>query len=299
MNNFFQFIKCPLCNYNDYKIIIESKYKKKNSYEYLRKLFLSSGSQFMDQVVKCNRCSLIYTNPRIKENIINKGYSFSIDKKFISQDQIRIKSFENTIDTINKKINLSKKKILDVGSASGAFLKACLNKNINADGIEPNKWLVDFGKRNYLVNIKNIRLNKVNKKYDVVSFFDVIEHVPNLKKILLDINKVTKKNGYLIITVPDHDSYARKILAKKWPFYLNVHVHYFTKDTLIKLFGSKYSLIYHKSYWPTLQLSYVLNRATQIFKIFKIFQVLTNILGLGKMSIKYNMGQTLFIFKKK
>ena len=299
MNNFFEIIKCPLCNYNDCKIIIKSKYKKKISYEYLRKIFLSSGTKFMDQVVKCNKCSLIYTNPRIKEKIINRGYSSSIDKKFISQDQMRIKSFENTIDILNKKINLSKKKFLDVGSAGGAFLKACLNKNITADGIEPNKWLVNFGKKNYQVNIKNVKLNEVKKKYDVVSFFDVIEHVPNLKKLVLNINKVTKKNGYLIVTVPDHDSYARKILGGNWPFYLNVHVHYFTKDTLMKLFGAKYSLIYNKSYWPTLQLSYVLNRATKIFKVFKIFEILINIFGLGKMSIKYNMGQTLFIFKKK
>ena len=158
MNNFFQFIKCPLCNYDDYQIIIDSKYKKKISYEYLRKMFLSSGSKFMDQVVKCNKCSFIYTNPRIKENIINNGYSFSIDKKFISQDQMRIKSFENTLNIIDKTIDLSQKKILDVGSAGGAFLKACFNRNINADGIEPNKWLVDFGKKNYQVNIKNIQL---------------------------------------------------------------------------------------------------------------------------------------------
>ena len=299
MNNFFEFIKCPLCNYNDYHIIIESKYNKKISYEYLKKMFLSSGSKFMDQVVKCNRCSFIYTNPRIKENIINKGYSFSIDKKFISQDLMRIKSFENTINIIDKIINLSQNKILDVGSAGGAFLKACFNRNINADGIEPNKWLVDFGKKNYQVNIKNIQLNKVYKKYDVVCFFDVIEHIPNLKKILKDINRITKKNSYLIITVPDHDSYARKILAKNWPFYLNVHLHYFTKDTLERLFESKYKLIYRKSYWPTLQLSYVLKRATKIFKIFKIFEILIDIFGLSKASIKYNMGQTLFILKKR
>ena len=65
--------------------------------------------------------------------------------------------------------------------------------------------------------------------------FHVLEHIPNLHETLKTINKLIKKNGYIIINVPDYDSLARKILQKKWPFYLSVHLHYFNKNSLIKL----------------------------------------------------------------
>ena len=48
---------------------------------------------------------------------------------------------------ISNQIDFSNKKILDIGSGGGAFLKACKDRNITAEGIEPNKWLVNYSKK--------------------------------------------------------------------------------------------------------------------------------------------------------
>ena len=299
MNNKYNFVNCPLCNRNDYEIIIHQTKKKGVGKKYYEEIFNSSSSIFCDQVVKCKKCKFIYLNPRIKKKIIDKGYSFSQDKKFISQNRNRIKTFKNTLNIISNKINVSNKKILDIGSGGGAFLKACKDENIKAEGIEPNKWLVNFSKKKYGVNISTKKLNKIKKSYDIISLFDVLEHIPNIKLTIKKIFKLVKKNGYLIINVPDHDSLARKLLRKKWPFYLTVHLHYFDKHTLCKLLNKKFNLVYSKPYWQFLELGYLIERASGYFKILNVFKKIIFFLNLDKTSLKYNMGQTLFIFKKK
>ena len=203
------------------------------------------------------------------------------------------------MDLLSDQINFSDKKILDIGSGGGAFLKACKDRNIIAEGIEPNKWLVDYSKKKYGINISTKNLNNINKTYHIVSLFDVLEHIPNIRLVVNKIYKIVKKNGFLIINVPDHNSLARKILKKNWPFYLTVHLHYFDKKSLSKLLENKFDLIYSKPYWQVLELSYALKRGDKYFKFLKIINQIIIFLGLGKISLKYNMGQTLFIFKKK
>jgi len=298
MNSKFELVKCPLCKKNNYEIIINSQ-KKEFTKSYIKNIFNSSSSVFNDRVVKCKNCKFIYLNPRIKQKIIDKSYSFSKDRKFISQNRNRIKTFKNTLSLISNQIDFSNKKILDIGSGGGAFLKACKDRNITAEGIEPNKWLVNYSKKKYGINISTKNLNKVNKTFHIVSLFDVLEHIPNIKLAINKIYKLVKKDGFLIINVPDHNSLARKILKKNWPFYLTVHLHYFDKKSLSKLLEKKFALVFSKPYWQVLELSYVLERGSKYFRILKILNQVIIFLGLGKISLKYNMGQTLFIFKKK
>ena len=298
MNSKFELVNCPLCKKNNYKIIINSQ-KKDFTKNYIKNIFNSSSSVFNDRIVKCKNCKFIYLNPRIKQKIIDKSYSFSKDRKFISQNQNRIKTFKNTLSLISNQIDFSNKKILDIGSGGGAFLKACKDRNITAEGIEPNKWLVNYSKKKYGINISTKNLNKVNKTFHIVSLFDVLEHIPNIKLVINKIYKLVKKDGFLIINVPDHNSLARKILKKNWPFYLTVHLHYFDKKSLSKLLEKKFALVFSKPYWQVLELSYVLERGSKYFRILKILNQIIIFLGLGKISLKYNMGQTLFIFKKK
>ena len=180
MNSKFELVNCPLCKKNNYKIIINSQ-KKDFTKNYIKNIFNSSSSVFNDRIVKCKNCKFIYLNPRIKQKIIDKSYSFSKDRKFISQNQNRIKTFKNTLSLISNQIDFSNKKILDIGSGGGAFLKACKDRNITAEGIEPNKWLVNYSKKKYGINISTKNLNKVNKTFHIVSLFDVLEHIPNIK----------------------------------------------------------------------------------------------------------------------
>ena len=161
--------------------------------------------------------------------------------------------------------------------------------------------MVNYGKENYKININQGFIDNVNenKKFDLISFWDVLEHVTDLDKTLKKVEKISKKNSFLIINVPDNDSFACKLMKKKWPFYLNVHLYYFDKKSLEKiLLKHNFKLIKSFPHWQYLSLGYVCTRGSKYIRILRYFEKFFKFLKLSNVSIPYNMGQTTFIFEK-
>lgn len=294
------YLNCPSCNSNNYSKYISSNVSKVS----VDKYSAGSDDKLSEDLSKCLDCDLIYMNPQPEINSIISGYSEAIDENFISQDIFRITSSEKYIKMMLKKKYLNENsKVLDVGSGSGSFLKALKNYKIYGQGIEPSKWLAKYSieKYNLLIHcgtISNFTHIHKNIKFNVVTFWDVLEHIQNLNECLDDVSKYLENEGLLVINFPDHDSLTRKILKHNWPFYLNVHLNYFTKKTLNSFLEKhNYKNVIYKPYYQYLSLGYTLKRASNYFIVFKFLYKLVSILKLSNIKIKYNMGQTLGIFK--
>ena len=168
-----------------------------------------------------------------------------------------------------------------MGTADGTFLEVCKNLKLNIEGIEPSKWLVKNGKK------KNIKIyqgvfeqHKFRKKYNIIFFWDVLEHTFDLNKTKNKISSLIKKNGHLIVNVPDHDSYARKFLKLNWPFYLNVHLYYFNQESLSNLFKKEFNYICKFPHFQILKLDYILRRAIIYYPILKYILNIFNMIDL-------------------
>jgi len=304
-SDFFEFVPCYSCGSNNHKEIRKSLYPNDLKIGDILKIYSSSSdSTLLDRLVLCNKCGLIFISPRIKSSIIINSYTENHDAKFITQNKFRIITFESQLKKIITKFKLSNNiSVLDIGCAGGAFLKACKNLQIRAVGIEPNRWLVDFAKKEYDVDARKGILSdhNFNKEFfDVISLWDVIEHLTNPKKVISESLFLLKPGGLLILNFPDISSFAAKILKKKWPFYLGVHLIYFTPKTLEKFLEPMgFTKVLKKPHWQSLSLSYILERAEAYFIFFKYLKKLFNFVGLKNISVKYNVGQTLMVFQKK
>ena len=304
IENYLEKIDCPNCRSNSYKIIKDSNYLNINTLDDLKNIYKSSADEMLvDQLVKCKKCSFQYLNPRVESKIIIESYENNIDEIHISQDKSRIKTFSKSLKKIIKILDIKNKEsksFLDIGSASGACLKSIKNLGFQEEGYEPSRWMSEYGKKNYNVNINQGSISNViiDKKFDLISFWDVLEHVTDLNKTLKKVQTISKKNGILIINVPDIDSIACRVMQNNWPFFLNVHLYYFNKKT-IKTLLKKYNfdLINSFSYLQYLELGYLCKRAKKYIKIFSYFERLIAFLRLSNIAVPYNIGQTTFIFK--
>ena len=304
IENYLEKIDCPNCRSNSYKIIKDSNYLNINTLDDLKNIYKSSADEMLvDQLVKCKKCSFQYLNPRVESKIIIESYENNIDEIHISQDKSRIKTFSKSLKKIIKILDIKNKEsksFLDIGSASGACLKSIKNLGFQEEGYEPSRWMSEYGKKNYNVNINQGSISNViiDKKFDLISFWDVLEHVTDLNKTLKKVQTISKKNGILIINVPDIDSIACRVMQNNWPFFLNVHLYYFNKKT-IKTLLKKYNfdLINSFSHGQYLELGYLCKRAKKYIKIFSYFERLIAFLRLSNIAVPYNIGQTTFIFK--
>ena len=305
IEDYLEKINCPSCSKDSYKILNNSNYKNIDSVEKLNEVYKSSSDNILiDQLVQCDYCSFQYLNPRIISKIIVDSYQDTIDETHVSQDKFRLQTFSKSLKKIIKILNLQNlnhKHFLDIGSASGVFLKALKDLGFKEEGYEPSKWMVNYGKEKYGININQGFIDKIdeNKKFDLISFWDVLEHVTDLNKTLKKVETISKKNSYLIINVPDNDSFVCKLMRKKWPFYLNVHLYYFDKQSLEKVLEKhKFKLIKSFPHWQYLSLGYLCIRASKFIGFLKYFEKVFKFLKLSNISVPYNMGQTTFIFKK-
>ena len=122
-----------------------------------------------------------------------------------------LEHFDNAHNFRNYQLQLIKNylgnNLLEVGPGKGGFLESYKKFVKKILLIEPDKKLYKFLKRKIRdkkIKIKNNTINKINKKFDSIIYFDVIEHIKN---DLAEVKKAKKrlyKNGYLIINVPAH-----------------------------------------------------------------------------------------------
>lgn len=298
----YEKIKCPICKSLNFSVL-KKREKIFSNIKKIKKFYYSSSDhKLIDQLIKCNKCNFIYLNPRINSNIIFNSYMNTPDKEFIKYNKSRIETFKKNFKKVINAIKIKNKrkfKILDIGTGGGAFLLAGKKLGFNVSGLEPNKWLVNQARKKYKIDIfqGTIEKFKSNKKYDLICFWDVFEHVVDLNITLRICKKLLNSNGYLLLNVPDHGSLARKILRYNWPFYLNVHLYYFEKKTIQKLLA-KYNFKLEKDFihFQKLPLKYILKRASNYFKFFKIIhKIFPKKLNFD---LWYNMGQKLYLFKK-
>jgi 2-polyprenyl-3-methyl-5-hydroxy-6-metoxy-1,4-benzoquinol methylase len=210
-------------------------------------------------IVECKKCGFRFTNPRPDANDIYKYYesenyiSYSHSKKGIINflyQIIKNHSLKQKFNLINKYKTSSGKKILDIGCATGDFLNVFKKNNWLTYGIEPNEKVRNHAVALYNLNIKDEKeLSKLeDNSFDVITMWHVLEHVHQLDKRITEVKKLLKKDGILIIAVPNYKSLDADIYKEFWAGYdIPRHLYHFSQSSIKNLF-EKYNFKVEKKF---------------------------------------------------
>jgi 2-polyprenyl-3-methyl-5-hydroxy-6-metoxy-1,4-benzoquinol methylase len=170
-------------------------------------------SQETFTLTKCTNCGLITTNPRPLEKELGKYYEF---EDYISHSETKkglINKWYHIIKRLNtnKKVNiLSKEKgrLLEIGSGAGFLLNKCKERGWDTVGIGANAKARENAKASNNIKLKASigEIKHEENTFDRVMMWHVLEHVAGLDGLFTTINKVIKKNGKLIIAVPNSNA---------------------------------------------------------------------------------------------
>jgi len=163
------------------------------------------------------------------KTLIDKIYQFV--KKYAIQNKVRL--IRNLSLNNNKEIQ-----VLDVGCGTGDFLVACKNNQMQVVGVEPNKNARSIAES----KLKNAVFSTIydlpeSQKYDVITLWHVLEHVPDLEKYTIKLKELLKKDGILIIAVPNYKSFDAMYYKEFWAAYdVPRHLWHFSKKSISDLF---------------------------------------------------------------
>jgi len=137
--------------------------------------------------------------------------------------------------------------VLDVGCGTGAMLQE-FSKRYFACGIDFTEIAVAYCKKRGIENVFVGNLSSIpeNGRFDLITFFDVIEHTDNDIDVLCEAFKLLKEGGSIVITVP-----AYQWLWSKHDE-LNHHKRRYTMRRLALTVQSSGFQLTHMSYFNTL-----------------------------------------------
>ncbi|TCI92118.1 class I SAM-dependent methyltransferase [Tenacibaculum sp. M341] len=186
---------------------------------------------------------LLYTDPipdDLSSYYESEDYISHTDSKKTIIDKVYqlVKNY-----TIKKKLKLinsfhtNEKTLLDIGAGTGDFINFCKKNNWNVVGVEPSKKAKEIASTKELVLLSSIEEIK-EEKYDVITMWHVLEHIPNLNEYIKALKKLLKKDGVLVIAVPNFKSYDANHYKNFWAAYdVPRHIWHFSKKSISQLFS--------------------------------------------------------------
>lgn len=297
-------IGCPVCESYTTKISYLARDKKMVNAN--KKLKASGSATKGRNIHLCMECQVFFCHPLPSQTELLLEYDASDDENFVSQNQYRYKTFYHHFNKLIRELSLNIQNIsvTDIGAASGVFIKVVNDLGIEAKGYEANNWLVNYGRDKYKVNLYQGSIRNFmpsEKKVDVVTFWDVIEHLSEPYDELELLSTRLKSASIVIVSLPSTDSNSFKLLRWHWPMHLNVHLFYFNKNSLNYLLSScGFKMIHSSRYGQRLSLGYLIYRFIKLLRPSiedSSIKFLTNSL-LNRVSIKYSIGQRIYVFEK-
>ncbi len=131
-------------------------------------------------------------------------------------------------------------RLLDVGCAMGFFIKAAREQGWHAEGLEISPFCAETVRRELGIEVHHGTLSEADlpeASFDLVTMFDVIEHLVDPMGELVAAARVLKPGGILAITTPAADSLPARLMRVRWIGYakLDEHLWYFTARTLAEI----------------------------------------------------------------
>lgn len=234
------------------------------------------------KLARCGTCSLVWDPFPPEAPLLQYDKSYFINENpkggyanYFEGMRINKRTFHERLLKIEKKLG-KKGRLLDVGCALGDCLVEAKKLGWSeAEGIEVSPYAYGFSKDRGL-KVKQGILGKTTyppQSFDVVTYQDVIEHIPDPRGELKRVYQILKPGGIIFLVTPDIGGLWSKFLGPLWYHYKpHEHVIYFSQKSIARaLKEAGFIGIETRKTYHVLSLEYILNRlkyyAPGIFEI--------------------------------
>lgn len=209
---------CPVCSENNEKILFD---KEGGSY------------------VKCYQCQMVYLNPVFKDDYLEDYYrnNHSVQSEVVENDSdFYSKLYNQGLDSVEN-LFTENSSILDIGCSAGVFLDIAKNRGWSTFGIELNETeFLHCKNKGHTVYNADISEVDLAARFDVISLWDVFEHIKDGRRYLSDLKQYLNSKGVVFLQIPSADALAARILQQNCNMFDGLeHVNLYSLKAINKL----------------------------------------------------------------
>jgi SAM-dependent methyltransferase len=282
-------VQCPGCLRNSTKL-----YTVKNSYP----------------IHRCSNCELLFVHPQPSKEELGKIYSasyFSRGNKYAAalapQHDLNWHNDQRKVELVKRWC--SSGTLLDVGCAFGGFLAVAKEHGFEVEGIELADYPAEQARTRLHLKVTNSDIYSaalVPESYNVITMWDVIEHLPDPNLALEKIIRALRPKGYVVFSTGDVSSAWARLTGKRWQLLTPPqHLYFFSQCSisgLLKRHNFSVKEIRYQGKWVTM--AFVLFKAQEsVGSIIKPLSMAVRLSGLQNAKIRVNLGDIMTVVAQK
>lgn len=297
-------VNCNLCGQDDYVVRFPATIQPQEQLDVDAFSCTNPGYGHHAQIVQCKNCGYVYANPRWSGDEILEAYTAVTDDTYVQERAGRELTFQKHLRSLEKRVGQANgRSLLDIGAYIGVFVETATRAGWQACGVEPSEWAATVAQRQGLQVIHGTQdaPQLTGKQFDVVTMWDVIEHVADPSGEIGKAYQLLEPGGWLVIHTMDIDSLMARLMRGRWPWLMDMHIHYFSQKTLQQMLEKNgFEVVWSGAEGRYLRLNYLISRVAALSRPLGQFaNWLINGLRLGGVAVPLNFGDLFTVYAKR
>lgn len=297
-------VQCNLCGADDFTIRFPATMNPQEKIKVDVFSCTNPGYGHHAQIVQCRQCGHVYANPRWAGDEILQAYTAVTDETYVQERAGRELTFQKHLRAMEKRVGSANgRSLLDVGAYIGVFVETACQAGWQAYGVEPSEWAASVAQRQGLNVIHGTQdaPELHGKEFDVVTMWDVIEHVDDPSGEIGKAYELLAPGGWLVVHTMDINSLVAKLMGARWPWLMDMHIHYFSQKTLGQMLAQNgLEVVWSGAEGRYLRLNYLVSRVEALSRpVGRMVGWVVNSLRLGHLTVPLNFGDLFTVYARR
>ncbi|RLC90966.1 MAG: class I SAM-dependent methyltransferase [Chloroflexi bacterium] len=226
------------------------------------------------------------------------------DTLYVEEREGRVLTFERHLKPLERLTGPpAGRSLLDVGCHTGVFVEIAARHGWDAWGVELSRWAVEQAQAQGLHVVQGTleTADLPEAHFDVVTMWDVIEHLTDPHRALRQAYRLLKPGGLAVVHTIDIDSLFARLMGARWPWLMEMHIYYFSRRTLRAMLEKcGFQVLSDRPQGRYLRLGYLMNRVGALMPLVgRPAEWAVTRLGLRGVAVPVNLGDLFTAYARK
>lgn len=298
------YVKCNICGLDEWRVRYPATEQKNEKLDVSAFSCTSVGYGSHAQIVQCIHCGHVYANPRHEPEQLLEAYEAVEDEIYLRERVGRERTFAKHLHSLERFSGPGNgRHLLDVGAYVGIFVEIATTKGWQAMGVEPSYWAARKGAERGLPVIQGtLDASEIfGRRFDAITMWDVIEHMDDPSAELAKSYQLLQPGGYIAVHTMDIASPIARLMGSRWPWLMDMHLHYFDRQTLCRLLEQNgFEITWVGAEGRYLTLRYLVSRVSAVSRpIGRIVGQIVRSVKAEDITVPINLGDLFTVYARR